>query len=324
MLETRGTWTDLIAEVGLKMADVFDQGQEEYLPGLTALVKATTGVGAQRNFSGKTGIGEISGFDDGDDIPGGKRHKTFTTKVIYNNYGKFVDVTKNTIEDRDEQFESDLDEFKDLSVGANYSQDKSVMQLWNGGFSTTTLVNGYEMTWYGDGVPQYSTIHPTVVPGASTQSNASATGITFGHDNLEIAKIALVEQQTDDGLALSMLGKQSLVLPEPLRREGQEETQSELTPESANNAINVFRGTQDMVVSVHLDAVNNGSDTAWFITIPSKAKLYHELRQSPRLEMEKNIKNKVVTFTVDARWAEYSKEWKRTWGSKGDLAAYSD
>jgi len=322
-VETRGNWTDLIAGVGLEMAEVFNQGQEEYIPGLTAVVRASSGVGAQRNYSGKTGVGEVEKFDDGDDIPGGRRYKTYTTKVNYNNYGKYIDVTKNTIEDRDEAYAADLDEMKDLSIGVNYSQDKSALQLFNGGFATTTLVNGYEMTWYGDGKPQFSTVHPTVVPGASTQSNASATGITFGHDNLEIARIAMVEQQTDDGLALAMSGKKSLVLPEALRREAQEETMSELTPESAENAINVFKGSMDMIVSVHLDAVNGGSDTAWYITIPERAKLYHETRQSASLDMDVNIKNKVATFTVDARWADYSKEWKRTWGSKGDGQAYS-
>lgn len=321
MFETRGNWTDLIAGVGLQMAEVFDQGQEEYLPGFASVIQTSTGVGAQRNFSGKTGIGEIAYFDDGDDVPGGKRYKTYTTKVMYNNYGKFLDVTANTIEDRD--FDNELDEMKDLSTGANFSQDKSAMQLFNGGFATTVRVNGYNMTFYGDGKPTFSTVHPTVVPGASTNSNASSTGIKFGHDNLETGKVALKEQHTDDGLPLALLGKESLVLPIALEREGMEETQSTLTPETANNAINVFKGAQDMVTSLFLSATNGGSDTAWFLTVPTKAKLYHETRKSPQLESDTSIKNKVVTFTVDARWADYVKDWRRTWGSKGDLATYS-
>jgi len=321
MFETRGNWTDLIAGVGLQIAEVFNQAQEEYLPGIGSVLQTSTGVGAQRNFSGKTGIGEVAFFDDGDDVPGGKRYKTYTTKVSYNNYGKFLDVTANTIEDRD--FDSDLDEMKDLSIGVNFSQDKSGMQLFNGGFATTVTVNGYKMTWYGDGKPLFSTIHPTVVPGESTQSNASSTGIKFNHDNLETAKVAMKEQQTDDGLPLAMLGKETLVLPLALEREGRQETESILTPESANNAINVYKGAQDMVVSLFLSTINGGSDTAWYLTVPSKSKLYHEVRKAPQLESDVNIKNKVVTFTVDARWANYAKDWRRCYGSKGDLASYS-
>jgi hypothetical protein len=320
-METRGKWTDLIPDVGLKIAEVFDQGQEEYRPGISNLLTQTTGDGAQKNYSGKTGTGRLRKFDDGDDLPGLNRYKTYTTQVAYTNYGGFVEVSKNTITDRD--FTAQLDEMKDLSISANFSQDESGMQLFNGGFATTREVNGYTMTYYGDGLPTFSTIHSTVVPGASTQSNASATGITFGHDNLETAKVAITLQQTDDGIPVSLLGKLMLVLPINLEREGMQETMSVLTPENANNAINVFNGNIDMATSLFLDATNGGSNTAWFLIVPGRSKIYHEVRQGATLEQDVNIKNKAVTFTVDARWANYVKDWRRTWGSKGDGAAYS-
>ena len=321
MIETRATWTDLIMGVGLEIAEVFDQGQEEYLPGVGNIINSTGGEGAQRNFTGKTGVGRLNKFDEGDDMPGGRRYKTYTTSAVYNNYGKFIEVTANDIEDRN--YSNELDEMKDLGVAANFSQDEAAMQLFNGGFATTTTVNGYEINWYGDGKPQFSTIHPTVVPGQSTQSNASSTGIKFGHDNLETAKIALVEQQTDDGLPMALLGKPMLIVPVALEREAREVTESALVSENANNAINVHKGTTDMTSSLFLSAVNGGSDTAWFLQVPGKAKLYHEMRKAPGLAQDVNIKNGIVTYTVSGRWTEYSKEWKRTWASKGDLAAYS-
>lgn len=322
-MENRGTWTDLIAGVGLEIAEVFDQGQEEYIPGIgEVLTLSTSGAVAQRNFTGKTGIGKLYKFDEGDDTPLRKRYKTYTTKVNYNNYGSGIQVTKNNIEDR--EFEAQLDEMKDLSVGAQFSQDESGLQLYNGGFATTVTVNGYDMTWYGDGVPTFSTIHPTVVPGGSTQSNASSTGIKFGHDSLEIASVALVEQKTDDGIPMALMGKPRLVLPPALKREGQEETMSALTPESADNAINVYAGgVVDMAVSTFLATSNGGSDTAWFLTIPGRDKQYHETRQAPTLDSAVDILSKTVTYTVDARWADYVKEYRRKWASKGDLAAYS-
>lgn len=322
-METRGSWTDLIAGVGLMIAEVFNQAQQEYQPGILAVLNGVNGDGAVRNVTGKTGIGRIGLFNDGDDLPGGRRFKTYTTRITYNNYGKFLDVTKNTIEDRN--FSSDLDEMKDLSIGANYSQDESGVQLFNGGFATTVLVNRYNMSWYGDGNPLFSTVHATVVPGASTQSNASATSIPFSHDNLETAYVAMLEQQTDDGLALVLMGKPMLVLPPQLQKEGLQVTQSELDSSSAMNAINVWKnGTPvDMMMSLFLGATNGGSDTAWYVCVPGRHKLNHEIRQAPRLEREVNIKNKVVTFTVDARWAESVTDWRRTWGSKGDNSAYS-
>lgn len=321
-MENRGTWTDLIAGVGLEIAEVFDLGQEEYTPGIGNVLTLSTGTGAQRNFTGKTGLGELYKFDEGDDLPLRRRFKTYTTKVTYNNYGNGVQVTKNNLEDRD--FDAQLSEMKDMSIAANFAQDKSGMQLFNGGFATTTTVNGYDITLYADGVPTYSTIHPTVVPGGSTQSNASSTSIAFGHDSLEVAMVALVEQKTDDAIPLALMGKPRLVLPPALQREAREETESALTPETADNAINVYTGgVVDMAVSTFLAATNGGSDTAWYVIVPGRDKQYHETRQSPMLESDVDILSKTVTFTVDARWADYVLDWRRKWASKGDLTSYS-
>jgi len=321
MPETRAKWTDLIPDTGLKMMDVFDQGDLEYTPGIFSILRSDSGTGAQKNFTGKTGFGEISRFADGDTIPTVQRYKTYTTSVVYDNFGGAVEVTKNTIEDRD--FSEQLGEMKDLSRAVNYSVDKSGFQLFNGGFSTATTLNGYVMTWYGDAKPQYSTVHPSVVPGASTQSNASSTGIKLSHANLEVGRLALELQQTDNGKALTMTGKTTLVVPLTLEKTGKETLDSQLTPESANNALNVYRGMVDMIASKFLDSVNGGSNTAWFLVNSGVHKLYHDTRQEKRLEMDINIRNKVATFTVDARWATQSRGYLGTYGSKGDLASYS-
>lgn len=326
-METRGKWTDLISGVGLEIADVFDQGQEEYRPGISNVLSVTQGAGAQRNFTGKTGAGRLSKFDDGDNMGEGSRHKTYNTTTVYNGYGEYLQITANTIVDHD--YQEELGAMSDLSMAANFSQDEAGMQIFNGGFSTAEDVGGYTINWYGDDVPLYSTVHPTTVPGASTQSNASSSGIVFGHDNLETGQVAMIEQMTDDGKPISLLGKITLIVPPALRREGREETMSELNPDidsggKQQNAINVFSGAIDMVESNFLGAyTGNGSDTAWFLTIPSKNKLYHEVRQQPELNQEVDILSKTVTYTVDARWSNYVRDWRRNWGTKGDGVNYS-
>lgn len=320
-IETRGKWTDLIPDVGLKISSVFDQGDDLYTPGILSLLNVKTGSGAQQNYSGKTSFSEVQKFDEGDNVPEIARFKTYTTKVIYNNYGGAVKVTKNNIEDRD--FETQLNEMKDMSRSMNYSVDKSAMQLFNGGFSTTTLVNGYEMTWYGDAVPQFSTVHPTVVPGGSTQSNASSTSIPLSHDNYEVARLALALQQEDNGLALTLAGKNILVLPITLEKKAVETIGSELTPESANNALNFFRGSTDIVTTKFLDAANSGSATAWYLLSQGDHQLWYETRQEKRLEQDTDILSKTVTFTVDGRWSNQSLDWRGSWATKGDNSTYS-
>jgi len=320
-MENRQKWTDLIPDVGLRISEVYDQGDELYTPGIFSVIKASSSDKAQENFSGKTGFGKVKQFEDGDDIPTIERFKTYTTSVVYKNYGGAVEVTKNLIEDRD--FESELDEMKDMSRSVNYSIDESGAQLFNGGFATTQSVNGYDMFWYNDSKPQYSTVHPTTVTGGSTQSNASSTGIVLSHDNLETARLALMRQKTDNGLAMGMAGKLTLVTSLANEKLAKEIFGSDLTPQNANNAVNVFKGAMDLASSVFLDTVNGGLNSQWFVMNQAMAKLYQISRQEKRLESEINIRNKVATYTVDARWANCSKEWKGTWGSKGDLATYS-
>lgn len=320
-METRSNWTDLIPDVGLKISEVFDQGDELYTPGIFSILHTKNGEGAQKNYTGKTGFGRLKKFDDGDTIPTGKRYKTYTTKVVYNNYGEAVEVTANQIADRD--FEAELNEMKDLSRAANESIDIAGAQLFNGGFATTTSVNGFEMTWYGDGLPLFSTIHATVVPGGSTQSNASSTGIALTFDNLETGKLALNLQQTDNGLPLTLSGMSTLVTSLNNEKEAKEITESEKVPNNANNAINVYKGNTGLVTSPYFDTVNGGSNSAWFLVNEARHKLYHETRQEKMLNQDTDIRSKVVTFTIDARWADAALEWKGTWGSKGDGAAYA-
>lgn len=320
--ETRAKWTDLIPDTGLKIAEVFDQGNELYTPGIPNLLnmKSAPDV-AQQNYTGKTGFGRLRNFADGDDVPTLSRDNSYTTSVVYNNYGGAVQVTKLQIEDRD--FEAELDEMKDLARSYNQSIDESSMQLFNGGFATTVAVNGYNMTWYGDAKPLFSTVHPTTTPGGSTQSNASSTGIKLSHDNLETGRLALTLQQTDNGRPLALTTNPTIVAPVTLEKTATESVNSDLTPESSNNALNFFKGSINVVTTAFLDSVNGGSNTAWFLINRQRHQLWYETRQENRMESDVNILNKVVTFTTDARWANYSREWKGTWASKGDLATYS-
>lgn len=321
-IEIRGNWTDLVGGVGLQIFDVFDQGMEEYIPGISNLLQVRSGTGAQENYTGKTGAGRATEFDgEGESIKETRRYKTYTTKVVWNNIGSKIRVSKNQVEDRD--FENELNEARDLGISMQFSKDESGMQLFNGGFTTTTKQQGYTMTLYGDGVPTFSTVHPSVVPGASTQSNASSTGITLTDGNLETARVAMVLQQTDDGLPLALMGNTTLVVPMNLEKEAKVITMSDRVSGSDFNNINVYKGAIDMVSSQFLDATNGGSNTAWYLVVPGRTKFYHGTRQEAQMNQDVNIENQVMTFTVDSRFANYVLDWRRSYGSKGDSAAYS-
>ena len=57
-IETRGKWTDLIPDTGLKITEVMDQGDKLYTPGIfNVLHSGSFGDKAQKNITGKTGFG---------------------------------------------------------------------------------------------------------------------------------------------------------------------------------------------------------------------------------------------------------------------------
>lgn len=321
MADTRANWSNEIPDVGLKLADFFDQGQNLYTPGIHMVLTKTTGSGAQKNYEGKTTAGELKFTAEGDDAKSNNRYLSYLTQVAYNKYTGSLEVTEEMLDDRD--FDGAFNEATELGRVSNFSIDKAGMQLFNGGFATTTTVNGYVMTFYGDGKPTFSTVHPTKVPGGSTQSNASSTGIVFSHDNLEIATIALIEQADDAGLPQGTNGKPMIVVPSQLVREAREETESELDPSSANNAINVWRGHLDMTSSLFISGTFGGSNTAWFLVTPGQDKQFFEMRKAPSLELDKAVRSGTTVFVTKGRWANWVGDWRMKWGSKGDNNAYA-
>lgn len=323
-MESRGNFGDLVGGVGLQMFEVFDQALTQYQVGISAILTVQAVTGAQENYTSLTGSGELRKFDgDGEDITSTRRHKSYTTKALWTNYGQSIEVSYNQLEDND--YQAELDAMHHMGIAANMSQDKSGVQIINGGFTTSTNVNGYDVSLYGDGVPTFSTVHPSTVPGASTQSNASSTSIALGDDNLEVGRLALTLQQTDDGQPTQLVGKATLTVPVAMEKQGMQLTMSQLVSETANNAINVYNNGApvDMVSSQYLDAINGGSNTQWTLLIPGRTRFMHAMRQAPAMRQSINERNLVSTFSVNARWAEVVKDWRGSWSSKGDLSTYS-
>ncbi len=318
---TRGGYQNQIADVGLKLAEFFDQGLNIYTPGISQLLTTKTGDGAQKNYESMTTGGELVKVEEGEAATDAARYLGYLTQVRYTKYMRSLSVTQEMIDDR--SYEPIFDEAAQLGRNANYSMDRSGMQLFNGAFSTTRTVNGYEMTWYGDGKATYSTVHPSKVPGASTQSNAHGSGAVLSLDSLETAKLALTAQKTDDGFPTGYAGSPVLVVPSALLREAQELTMSEKTPGNDYNTINVFKGAFTLATSLHLDATNGGSDTAWFVVTPGMDKQYHEVRKAPTIEMDKTLKTQVHTFVISARWANWVGDWRQKYASKGDAQSYT-
>lgn len=330
MIEMRSKWGELIKGVGIEILEVIDQGMELYTPGISALLKMESSQVAQKNFNGKVSENRITRKDEGEAADELARYKTYLTTVDYTAYSAKIEVTRENIMDRD--FSAQLDEASDLGRAASFSQDEAGIQLFNGGFDTRkeeiTMGLGpngatYRYQYYGDGVPTFSTVHPTVVPGQSTQSNASATSIVLSEANLETGRLALRRQMTDAGGPVTQGGRESLVVPIGLEKTATVITESELVPNSANNDINVYKGNVGVVSSILMDALHGGSNTAWFLVVPGATKFIHDVREGMQPWTKVDEDKKTLVVGLYGRWANYTKDWRRAWASKGTQAAYA-
>lgn len=322
MIETRSKWGELIRGTGLQILEAMDQGSMLYTPGISSLLRTETSDAAQKHFTGKVAENRIRRKDEADESDELGRYKTYVTSVDYTAYAAKIEVSRENLMDRD--FAGVLDEATDLGRSSNFTQDEAGIQLFNGGFTTRdTEIKGYRYQYYGDGVPTFSVQHPTPVPGQSAQSNASSTGITFTEANLETARLALRKQTTDAGGPLTMLGAETLALPLELEKEGKVVTMSEKVSGSENNDINTYKGYVNMTTSVLMDSIHGGSDTAWFLVVPGATRFYHDVREAMQPWTEVDEDKKTLTVGIYGRFANYTTDWRRSWGSLGDGQAYS-
>ena len=322
MIEMRSKWGELIKGTGLQIVEAIDQGTELYTPGISSLLMMDSSDMGQKHFTGKVSENRIRRKDEAEDTDEMSRYKTYITSVDYTAYAAKIEVSRETLMDRD--FAGILDEATDIGRASNFTQDEAGIQLLNGGFDTRKeSILGYRYQYYGDGVPTFSVQHPTQVPGQSAQSNASSTGIVLSEANLETARLALRKQQNDAGGPMTMAGSETLVLPLALEKTGRVITESEKVSGSENNDINTYRGVVNMTTSVLMDDVNGGSDTAWFLVVPGATRFVHDVREAMQPWTEVDEDKKTLTVGIYGRFANYTKDWRRAWGSKGDGQAYS-
>jgi hypothetical protein len=271
---------------------------------------------------GVAGLGLPSETNEGDAYNEDSNMNTYETNYHVKKLTQSTTVTEEAI--KFSNYRSKLDEFSHLAIVMRLIKAKYSMNILNAGFSSGATVNGFTVYRYADGKNLFSTTHPRK-DGGTAQSNASSTGITLTETNLETGRLALAKQLTDRGIPLEMMGRPVIAVPTDLVKTATILVNSELRPSTANNDLNYYKGViMDVLESKWLNATgSNGSTTAWFLIEPvfSKLKLYHS--GNPEFGSETEAKTKNTIFTSSVYMAAGHSDWRGTWASKGDGAAYS-
>jgi hypothetical protein len=235
-------------------------------------------------------------------------------------------VTRQTVLYAD--FAGIKDASQDLIKAVKSSISRAGAQIFNRGFiDGSGVTGGVRVVQYGDGAPTFSSSHPRA-DGGTAQSNTSTTSIPLTETNVETGRIALLTQLQDDGVPMVAPGEIYLVTGINNEKTALIITGSDKRSGTGNNDVNIYAGGYMKVMSSNwldsgISAPGVGSNTAWFLVAPAWAKLAIIISAGPDLETLTDKDTKSALFDVILDLAVCSYDWRGTWGSQGNNAAYS-
>ena len=252
VIENRGTLGDkFVKGLSAKVKDIQLQVDQAYTNEITsalgveknkntALFKHVKTDQARETYTGLTGIGYLQETAEGEDYKSDSRVSTYETQFNPKKKTTGITITEEDMDDR--IVDRKLDEIFTIITSAKMTQDKDAWDFFNKGFTAQASLPEH-LTFYGDGVPAFSTKHPFKDSKSTntTQSNASGSGIVLSDTNLETGRTAL-RRQTDDRDLPSAIGsgKLMLIVPDALEKQAVTICKSMLRSNTANNDMNIY------------------------------------------------------------------------------------
>lgn len=334
-VETRATWGDgWIKGLAAKFAEVENQAEMSYSLGIdsalgvetnkaTRLFKEKTSDKAEERHTNKTGVGYPTLTTEGQDYATDSRLPGYLTVFRFIKKTNSVEITEEEKDDRENDLADKFDEARDLYVSMNMEFDRSAFSVFNYAFTAQASLPA-DVTFYSDGKPLCSTVHPRK-DGGTAQSNASATGIALTEANFETGRQALRRQLDDRGLTMAIgSGRLILLVPDALEKTAMIIAKSTKRSATNNNDLNIYDGIVTVISTKWINSQQtSGSDTAWFLIDSLYSPFIFYKRRGITTSTYVDNKNKNTIHDISARWQVGNKSWRGMWGSKGDGAAYS-
>ena len=297
-----GQWGDFVKGVSARVDEIIDE-TKDLTPSFmgTGLFDSVKADGLIYRTEGVTGLSYLEVFDEGDSIKYDRTYPAYKTEYVMKQSGKGIEVSQLLMETRPAELEAKLSEAKQLRIAANRTLNVWAWQVLNNGFSTTDAIANLPISRLNDGKALFASDHPSKVSGVASRSNRLSANPVLSETSLFNAVKTIREQLNGRGLPIGYEGKFVLVVPPALEKTAVEVTQSVLRSGTANNDINYFEGSIDVVSTVYLGAANNGSDTQWFVVAkdaPEKGLKYVHLIE-PKIDVDADFDTKSVKISVD-------------------------
>jgi phage major head subunit gpT-like protein len=225
---------------------------------------------SERSFEEET---KLSGFaaapvkNEGSAIAYDNAQEAWSTRYTHETIALGFSITEEAIEDN--LYDSLSSRYtKSLARAMAYTKQTKAAAVLNNGFTNSSQYYG------GDGVPLFSTAHPTV--GGTVNSNTPATQVDLNETSLEAAVIQIAAWTDERGLLIAAKPKK-LIIPPALMFTAKRLLDTELRVGTADNDINAIK---QMGVIPEGYTVNNylTDSNAWFLTTDVPNGMKHFVR----------------------------------------------
>ena len=225
---------------------------------------------SERSFEEET---KLSGFsaapvkNEGSAIAYDNAQEAWSTRYTHETIALGFSITEEAVEDN--LYDSLSARYtKSLARAMAYTKQVKAAAVLNNGFTNTAAYYG------GDGVPLFSTSHPTVSGGVN--SNTPSTQVDLNETSLEAAVIQIAAWTDERGLLIAAKPKK-LIVPPALMFTAKRLLDTELRVATADNDINALKqmgAIPEGYTVNHFLTDNNG----WFLTTDVPNGMKHFVR----------------------------------------------
>ena len=250
---------------------------------------------SERSFEEET---KLSGFgaapvkNEGSAISYDNAQEAFSTRYTHETIALGFSITEEAIEDN--LYDSLSSRYtKSLARAMAYTKQTKAAAVLNNGFTNSSAYYG------GDGVPLFSTSHPTV--GGGVNSNTPSTQVDLNETSLEASVIQIAAWTDERGLLIAAKPRK-LIVPPALQFVATRLLETSLRVGTADNDINALKNNGSIPGGY---TVNNYlTDTnAWFICTDVPNGLKHFVRTPMTNNMDGDFDTGNVRYKSRERYS---------------------
>jgi phage major head subunit gpT-like protein len=294
-----------ILEPGFR--EIFDDRYNEIPQMFPQLFHVNTSTKQDEKDSAISGFGLLAVTGEGGGVDYEDPLQMYDKRYVHLKYTKGFKISEELYED--DQYNVMNKKPAALGRAARRTAENAAAGVFNNAFSTSYLG--------GDSKPLISVSHPRA-DGGTSQSNASATGITLTETNLETGRLAMRAQVDDKGMKIEAMADTLVVAP-ALEKQAHIIVDSNLRSDSADNDLNFYKGKLKIVVWDWLT-----STTAWFLIDSRQHEINWFWRVKPEFKQDTAFDTGMALYKTRTRFSNGWSDWRGVWGSKGDGAAFAD